>query len=78
MDDDNWAKPHEVSTYVLAMEWGGADVMTSFVDFFWSADARPPSESEQLTVRYGARLSSNAGGSDDGWALLYETFLRTT
>jgi hypothetical protein len=48
MDDDNWAKPNEVSTYVRAMEWGGADVMTSFVDFFWSADERPPLESESF------------------------------
>ena len=41
MDDDNYAKPHEISTYVRAMEEGGADVMTSFVDFFFSDD-RPP------------------------------------
>uniref|UniRef100_A0A061RCB2 Glycosyl transferase family 1 n=1 Tax=Tetraselmis sp. GSL018 TaxID=582737 RepID=A0A061RCB2_9CHLO len=41
MDDDNYAKPHEISTYVTAMESGGADVMTSFVDFFFSED-RPP------------------------------------
>ncbi|GAQ86323.1 hypothetical protein KFL_002820190 [Klebsormidium nitens] len=58
MDDDNWAKPHEVSTYVRAMEWGGADVMTSFVDFFWSADARPPSEKDRPSYLF-------LGGSSD-------------
>eukprot|EP00899_Mesostigma_viride_P006830 jgi/Mesvir1/16148/Mv08419-RA.3 len=33
VDDDNYAKPHEVSTFVRAMESSGADVLTSFVDF---------------------------------------------
>lgn len=42
MDDDNYAKPNEISTYVTAMEDGGADVMTSFVDFFFSDDRPPP------------------------------------
>jgi len=46
MDDDNYAKPGEVSTYVTAMEESGADVMTSFVDFFFSDD-RPPAAGER-------------------------------
>eukprot|EP00192_Tetraselmis_astigmatica_P010256 CAMPEP_0117676914 /NCGR_PEP_ID=MMETSP0804-20121206/16465_1 /TAXON_ID=1074897 /ORGANISM="Tetraselmis astigmatica, Strain CCMP880" /LENGTH=833 /DNA_ID=CAMNT_0005486161 /DNA_START=169 /DNA_END=2670 /DNA_ORIENTATION=+ len=46
MDDDNYAKPHEVSTYVTAMEESGADVLTSFVDFFFS-DERPPPAGER-------------------------------
>jgi len=38
MDDDNIAKPHELRTYAVAMESSGADVLTSFVDFFWGTD----------------------------------------
>jgi len=38
MDDDNYAKPHEISTFVRAMESSGADVLTSFVDFFYGLD----------------------------------------
>lgn len=56
MDDDNWAKVHEVRTYVRAMEWGGADVMTSFVDFFWSADARPPAERKRSARRFAGLM----------------------
>lgn len=43
MDDDNCAKPHEVSTFVRAMESSNADILTSFVDFFWGLD-RPASK----------------------------------
>ena len=35
MDDDNIAKPWEISMFVTAMEKSNADVLTSFVDFFW-------------------------------------------
>ena len=38
MDDDNYAKPHELRTFVVAMENGNADVLTSLVQFFWSDD----------------------------------------
>ena len=38
MDDDNYAKPHELRTFVVAMENGNADVLTSLVQFFWSHD----------------------------------------
>jgi hypothetical protein len=36
-DDDNYAKPHEVRTFATAMTRSGADILTSFVQFFWSA-----------------------------------------
>jgi len=39
MDDDNVAKPYEVSAYVEAMENSGADAMTSFVDFVFGDGA---------------------------------------
>ncbi|UPR01444.1 glycosyltransferase [Chloropicon primus] len=42
MDDDNVAKPHEVRTFVRAMESSNADVLTSFVDFFWGMDRPVP------------------------------------
>eukprot|EP00899_Mesostigma_viride_P028429 jgi/Mesvir1/8771/Mv02685-RA.3 len=45
MDDDNYAKPGEISTFVTAMEASGADVLTSFVDFFWSLGV-PQNKSE--------------------------------
>lgn len=35
MDDDNIAKSDEVMTFAIAAERGGADVLTSFVNFFW-------------------------------------------
>ena len=38
-DDDNYAKPHEVRTFATAMTHGGADILTSFVQFFWSAES---------------------------------------
>lgn len=38
MDDDNYAKPYELRTFVVAMENGNADVLTSLVQFFWSHD----------------------------------------
>jgi hypothetical protein len=38
-DDDNYAKPHEVRTFATAMTRGGADILTSFVQFFWSAES---------------------------------------
>ncbi|KAK3260739.1 hypothetical protein CYMTET_30320 [Cymbomonas tetramitiformis] len=39
MDDDNYAKPHEIGTFVRAMTSSGADILTSFVDFFWGEEA---------------------------------------
>lgn len=38
MDDDNYAKPFELRTFVVAMEHGNADILTSLVQFFWSED----------------------------------------
>src|SRR5205807_8616085 len=34
MDDDNYAKPHEVSTLVRVAERTGADIVTAFMDMF--------------------------------------------
>ena len=34
MDDDNVAKPHELSTFVKAAQASGADVLTCFIDAF--------------------------------------------
>jgi hypothetical protein len=34
MDDDNYAKPNEISTFVRVANHTGADLLSSFVDFF--------------------------------------------
>ncbi len=34
MDDDNVARPHEISTFVRAAQHSGADILTTFIDFF--------------------------------------------
>lgn len=47
MDDDNYAKPHEVRTFATAMSKGGADILTSFVQFFWSAES--PLNAEEVS-----------------------------
>ena len=47
MDDDNYAKPHEVRTFATAMTRGGADILTSFVQFFWSAES--PLDAEEVS-----------------------------
>lgn len=39
MDDDNIAKPHELSTYVRAAQASGADILTCFIDVFHGAGA---------------------------------------
>ena len=57
MDDDNYAKPHEISTFVRAMRTSGADVLTSFVDFFWGEE-RPDLTSERPSYMF-------LGGSAD-------------
>lgn len=43
MDDDNLARPHELSTLVRAAGRSGADVLTTFMDFF-EGDRPPASE----------------------------------
>ncbi len=39
MDDDNIAKPHEISTYVRAAQSSGADILTCFIDVFHGTGA---------------------------------------
>lgn len=34
MDDDNYAKPHELETFVAAAQYSGADILTCFADRF--------------------------------------------
>ncbi|KAK3272072.1 hypothetical protein CYMTET_19608 [Cymbomonas tetramitiformis] len=58
MDDDNCAKPHEVASYVTAMESSGADAMTSFVDFIWGEDMPVTPEVQPI--------SSKAKGGNEG------------
>jgi GT2 family glycosyltransferase/glycosyltransferase involved in cell wall biosynthesis/Tfp pilus assembly protein PilF len=43
MDDDNCAKPHEVSTFVRVARKAGADIVSCALDFFSGADAPGPS-----------------------------------
>ncbi|KAK9806917.1 hypothetical protein WJX72_007378 [[Myrmecia] bisecta] len=57
MDDDNYAKPHEVSTFVHAMESTGADILTSFVDFLFGEGAPLPANQTRP-------LSSQSQGPD--------------
>jgi glycosyltransferase involved in cell wall biosynthesis/GT2 family glycosyltransferase len=45
MDDDNVAKPGEVSTFVSAIQKSGADIVTCFLDVFQGANA-PAHEGE--------------------------------
>ncbi len=45
MDDDNYAKPHELSTLVSVALNTGADIITCFIDFFSGVD--PPCLNEK-------------------------------
>lgn len=56
MDDDNAAKPYEVSAFVRAAESTGGDIFTSFVDFIWGKDA----PTDEMNRRYSGRMGSNA------------------
>jgi len=38
MDDDNYAKPHELETFVAAAQTSGADIVTCFLDVFRGPD----------------------------------------
>jgi glycosyltransferase involved in cell wall biosynthesis/GT2 family glycosyltransferase len=61
MDDDNVAKPHEVSTFVRVAQRTGADVVSCALDFF-SGD-EPPGPGEQAKFRFlflGAAASASA------------------
>jgi len=50
MDDDNFAKPHEISTFVRAALNSGAEILTSAMDVFVGADA--PSASTKPKARW--------------------------
>jgi GT2 family glycosyltransferase len=39
MDDDNYAKPHELTTLVAVAERTGAEIVTTFMDFFEGREA---------------------------------------
>eukprot|EP01090_Pellita_catalonica_P020717 TRINITY_DN7528_c0_g1_i1.p1 TRINITY_DN7528_c0_g1~~TRINITY_DN7528_c0_g1_i1.p1 ORF type:complete len:751 (+),score=97.18 TRINITY_DN7528_c0_g1_i1:206-2254(+) len=41
MDDDNFAKPNEISTFVTAAEATNADILTSAQDYFYGDDLPP-------------------------------------
>lgn len=59
MDDDNLAKPHEITTLVSAMEHASADIITSFADTFWSKDiGNLAATARKRIVYFGADLTS--------------------
>jgi GT2 family glycosyltransferase len=60
MDDDNVAKPHEVSTLVKAAEHAGADVLTCFLDAF--TGERPPRSTASVMRRWPFYGRSAAAG----------------
>jgi hypothetical protein len=51
MDDDNYAKPHELSTFVAAAEHSGADILTCHMDCF--AAESPPQAGETVVEEWG-------------------------
>jgi GT2 family glycosyltransferase len=50
MDDDNCAKPEEISSLVRAAERTGADIVTTFMDFFQGA--QPPADGQAPLCRW--------------------------
>ena len=60
MDDDNYAKPHEVSTFVRAMESSNADVLTSFVDFYWGLESPAPKSDRPSYIFLGGSADVGA------------------
>lgn len=61
MDDDNFAKPHEVSTFIRAAQATGADITTCFLDFF--SGHTSPSASTPLMHRVLFLGDAAAGGA---------------
>jgi O-antigen biosynthesis protein len=61
MDDDNVAKPSEISTMVAASLQSGADVLTCFLDVFQGADA--PRAAVDATFRWSFVGGSPAVGA---------------
>ena len=60
MDDDNYAKPHEVTTFVRAMESSNADVLTSFVDFYWGLESPAPKSDRPSYIFLGGSADVGA------------------
>jgi glycosyltransferase involved in cell wall biosynthesis len=59
MDDDNLAKPDELKTLVAAIEYSGADIITTFGDTFWSKDVgNLAAAARKRIVYFGADLTS--------------------
>lgn len=60
MDDDNYAKPHEITTFVAAAEYSGADILTAHMDCFFVRTAPIPGET--ATEQWGTIGASIALG----------------
>ena len=59
MDDDNLAKPHELTLMVSAMEFANADIITCFSDTFKSSDLPDLDKTTRKRIVYiGADLTS--------------------
>jgi GT2 family glycosyltransferase/glycosyltransferase involved in cell wall biosynthesis len=50
MDDDNVAKPHQISTFVRAAQASGADILTCFMDVFGGDE--PPADGNPQVMRW--------------------------
>jgi glycosyltransferase involved in cell wall biosynthesis/GT2 family glycosyltransferase len=61
MDDDNVAKPHEISTFVQAIETSGADIVTCFLDVF--AGATPPRRGKDVAYTWSFLGGAVAAGA---------------
>ena len=59
MDDDNYAKPHEVQDFVRVMENTRADVLTSALDFVWGKD---PPDPDYLRLKHTRSFDAPPGG----------------
>src|SRR5262249_24996565 len=60
MDDDNYARPHEISTLVAVAQRTGADIVSTFMDLFEGDE--PPSEGQKPCCRWlFAGLDTMAG-----------------
>jgi GT2 family glycosyltransferase/glycosyltransferase involved in cell wall biosynthesis len=60
MDDDNYAKPHEISTFVKVALKSKADIVTCFMDYFSGADA-PELDQEPDYIRTFLGNATTAG-----------------
>ena len=65
MDDDNCAKPHELSTFVRVAQKTGADILTCFLDTFTGHQA--PRESQPPAARWLFLGDAAAAGALRNW-----------